>query len=297
MGDWITNLVASALIRLALLMPYERRVPFFGWVIARLIAPLAGYTRRAETQLALIWPDMPPDRRRAIAQACCDNFGRTLIENYSRAGFRARVEHGTLSGEGLAALERARADKRPVLFVTGHFGNFEAPRQALTNRGYLIGGFYRPMSNALFNEHYQGTMTDMSGPVFAQGRKGLAGFVRFLRGGGMATILYDVRASAYPDFDFLGLPAPTSTSAAEMALKYDALLLPYFGTRRENGLDFDMEIEAPIPHSDPATMTREMNARLEAHVRAHPEQWFWVHRRWKKRARRANQTQSPKEFP
>ena len=287
MGDWITNLVASALIRGALLLPYAWRVPLFGWLVTNLIAPLAGYLHRAEAQLTLIWPDLPPDRRRAIARACCNNFGRTLIENYSRKDFQTRITGCTLSGEGLATLEQAKAEGRPVLFVTGHFGNFEAPRQALVNRGYVIGGFYRPMANSFFNEHYEDTMKDMSGPVFSQGRKGLAGFVRFLRDGGMATILYDVRASAYPEIDFMGQPAATSTSAAEMALKYGALLIPYFGTRLENGLDFDIEIEAPIPPSDPATMTREMNARLEARVRAHPEQWFWVHRRWKKKKTRA----------
>jgi KDO2-lipid IV(A) lauroyltransferase len=87
-----------------------------------------------------------------------------------------------------------------------------------------------------------------------------------------------------------------------MALKYDALLVPIYSTRAANGLDFRIELEAPVPHSDPETMTRALNASLEARVRAAPEQWFWVHDRWKpqraaKAARRAEQAQAAKGAP
>lgn len=281
-SDRLSNWVLRGLIGLALALPYRWRVPVFGWLVARVIAPVAGYLNRAERQLAHVWPDMDPAERTRIARACCDNFGRTMIENYSRAGFRARIDDTPIAGPGVAALEEARAAGRPVLFVTGHFGNFEAPRQALSNRGYVIGGLYRPMKNPYFNAHYARTMETMSGAVFPQGRRGMAGFVRMLRDGGMGTLLFDVRATAFDNIDFLGQPAPTSTSAAEIALKLDALMLPYFGIRAENGLDFEIELGAPIPHTDPVTMTQEATRRLEAHVRAHPEQWFWVHRRWSK---------------
>ncbi|KPP90405.1 MAG: lipid A biosynthesis lauroyl acyltransferase HtrB [Rhodobacteraceae bacterium HLUCCA08] len=281
-GDRLINWALRGLIGLALVMPYRFRVPLFGRLVAGLIAPLAGYRARAQRQLAHVWPDMDPAERARIARACCDNFGRTMIENYSRRGFRARIGQTPITGDGLAALDEARAAGRPVLFLTGHFGNFEAPRQALANRGHVIGGLYRPMANPYFNAHYARTMETMSGPVFAQGRRGMAGFVRMLKGGGMGTLLFDVRATAFPEIDFLGQPAPTATSAAEIALKLDAVLIPYFGTRAANGLDFEIALEAPIPHTDPATMTREATRRLEARVRAHPEQWFWVHRRWSK---------------
>lgn len=166
--------------------------------------------------------------------------------------------------------------------MTGHFGNHEAPRQALTQRGYTIGGLYRPIANPYFNAHYEQTMLSMSGAVFAQGRKGTAGFVKMLKNGGMGTLLFDVRASRYPKIPFMGQPAHTATSVADIALKLDALVVPYFGTRQADGLSFDVAIEDPIALTDPDTMMREVTARLETRVRAHPEQWFWVHRRWSK---------------
>lgn len=138
------------------------------------------------------------------------------------------------------------------------------------------------MKNPYFNAHYARTMASMSGPVFPQGRRGTAGFVRMLKDGGMGTLLFDVRATAFDDIDFFGKPAPTATSAAEIALRLDALLLPYFGIRAANGLDFEIDLQAPIPHSTPREMMIEATRRLEAQITAHPEQWFWVHRRWSK---------------
>lgn len=281
-GQWLTNLFVRGLIGAALVLPYNVRLRFLGWAVERIVAPLAGYRQRAEDQLALVYPEMPADERRAIARRVCNNFGRTLIENYSHPAFGNRVAQMPVSGPGLAAVAQAKAEGRPVIFVTGHFGNFEAPRHALHALGYTIGGLYRPMSNAYFNAHYASTMEGISGPVFPQGRRGTMGFVRMLRDGGMGVLLFDVRSSAFDDIDFLGHPAPTATSAADIALRVNALVVPIFGTRRADGVTFDIVIEAPIAHSDPVTMMRDMTARLEAHIAAHKDQWFWVHKRWRK---------------
>lgn len=80
---------------------------------------------------------------------------------------------------------------------------------------------------------------------------------------------------------FFGKPAPTALSAAELALKYDALLVPIYGIRQPDGLNFEIRVEAPILHSDAETMTQALNDSLEALTRQHMDQWFWIHRRWK----------------
>ena len=71
-----------------------------------------------------------------------------------------------------------------------------------------------------------------------------------------------------------------------MALKYNALIIPFYGTRQDNGLDFKVELEAPIPATDPETMTQVINDNLQARVEETPEQWFWVHRRWKDKGKK-----------
>ena len=279
-GAWITDRLFRGLVVLAQLVPYERRVALVGSFFENLLAPLAGYRRRAEKNLKFIWPEMPETERRRIAARVCNNFGRTLIENYSPKDFKAKIARCPVRGDGLAAIEKARTEGRAVLFVTGHFGNHEAPRQALTLQGFRIGGLFRPMANPFMNNHYAETMTAMSGDVFAQGKPGTFGFVRMLRNGGMGTLLFDVRVTARPSLPFLGKPAGTATSAAEIALRTGALIVPYFGIRAENGTDFDIVIEAPIDEGEVDEMMRAMTARLEAHVEKHPDQWFWVHNRW-----------------
>ncbi|ARO15204.1 Kdo2-lipid IVA lauroyltransferase [Ketogulonicigenium robustum] len=280
-ADLATDRTLRALLALARALPYARRVAMMGWITRHIIGPLAGYRKRALVNLAMIYPEMPPERRREIADTVLDNMGRTLIENYSSGALDKQLQSTQITGEGLAALAEAKAAGRPVLFLTAHFSNYEVPRHILHRMGYTIGGIYRPMRNPYFNSHYVQTMEGVSGPVFPQGRRGTMGFVRHLRAGGMATLLFDVHDLNGTQISFLGQPALTSLSAAEMALKFDALLIPYFATRTPDGLNFTAVLEAPIPHSDPVTMMTMATKRLEARIAATPGQWFWVHRRWK----------------
>ena len=279
-ADWLADRALRGLISTLLRLPYETRVQMMGSALRRAIGPLTGYRKRAEENLAFIYPEMGVIDRRQLAEACCDNFGRTIIENYSWQEFGERLRETEATGEGLGPLAEAAQAQRPVIFVTAHFGNHEAPRQVLTRMGHTIGGLYRPMQNTYFNDHYAKTMTSWGGPVFEQGRRGLMGFMRHLRSGGMATLLFDVAAPG-KRLPFLGHTARTSLSSAEIALKLDALVVPYFGIRQSNGISFQVAVEAPISHTTPEDMMRQMNARLEAQITRHPEQWFWVHRRWK----------------
>lgn len=281
LGHYLSNALIVGVIRLGLALPYALRLWLVGGMVQHLLGPVAGYRRRALDNLALIWPDLPLARRKQIASRCLNNVGRTFIENYSARDFPARMAGNRPEGPGVAALESAAAKGQPVILVTGHFGNYEAVRAALVAQGYDIGGLYRDMKNPYFNAHYVKTMEAFGGPVFAQGRRGTAGFVRHLKDGGHLVLLFDQHVQHAPILDFLGQPARTAFSAAELALRYDALLIPFYGIRQADGISFDTVLEAPIPASDPQSMTQALNDSLAAQVNAHPEQWFWVHRRWR----------------
>lgn len=280
-GHYLTNAAIVGVIRLALAMPYAVRVRFVGALVQRVIGPLAGYRRRALRNLALIRPDLSAADRARIASACLNNVGRTFIENYSARDFPARMARNTPRGPGMDALTDAAVAGKPVILVTGHFGNYEATRAALVARGMNIGGLYRDMKNPYFNAHYVKTMEAFGGPVFPQGRRGTAGFVRHLKDGGQLVLLFDQHVLGAPILDFMGEPARTALSAAELALRYDALLIPFYGIRGDDGLSFDCLLEAPIAHSDAGSMTQALNDSLAAQVAKNPEQWFWVHRRWR----------------
>ena len=210
-----------------------------------------------------------------------DNFGRSMIEIYSGEDFRDRVRDIAFSGAGVAALAEAKANGQPVMLVTGHFGNYDAPRAALVANGYPVSGLFRPARNAYFNDHYSAAIAALGEPMFSTDRRDLPKMIRFIRGGGMQGIVIDLNSFGGERLDFMGKPALTAVSAAELALKYNALVVPIYGIRQPDGLSFDIRVEAPIPHSDPVTMTQALNDSLSALVRNYPDQWFWIHRRWK----------------
>jgi len=279
--DWVLDKTVRSLITMMLILPYRWRVPAMGWIMARILAPVAGYNRRSADNLKFIHPDMPARQRRKIVTGVADNMGRTFIENYSTSAFAAHLKTSDISGPGVQDLDNAQKTGRPVILATGHFGNYEAPRVALLARGYNVGGLFRRAKNRYFNEHYEKTFVAVGGPVFAQGRKGNSGFVRHLARGGMLVLLFDQHFEQGAHLPFLGKPAATALSAARLALRYDALLIPFYGTRRRDGLSFDISFEKPVPHSDAETMTRALNESIQARIQTRPEQWLWVHRRWK----------------
>ncbi|SFE14833.1 lysophospholipid acyltransferase family protein [Roseivivax sediminis] len=279
--DWATDRALRSAIALCLALPLRLRLRLMGAFVTRVIAPLAGYRKRTLRNLAHVWRDLPEPEARALADRVADNAGRTMIENYDVLGLRDRMTGATPVGEGVAAMEAAREEGRPILFVTGHYGNFEAPRALLVSRGWQVGGLYRPMKNAFFNAHYAANMARLSGPVFEQGRRGTMGLVKHLKAGGHGVLLFDIYSGRGVPIDFLGKPAPTLTSAAEIALRTGALMIPFFGIRQPDGQSFVAEFDAPIPHGDPVEMMRAATAALEARIQADPGQWFWIHRRWK----------------
>ena len=275
------NLLYRAIIAALLLLPYAMRLRLGGWVISRLEAPLAGYRNRVRKNLALVWPEMPAARVEALVRQVPANAGRTLIEQFSPAAFKAMVAETPISGPGLAALHAARAMGRGVVLVSGHFGNHHVVRAVLAAQGHAVGALFKPLSNRYFDPYYRETIAAISTPAFAKGRRGLAGMVQHLRAGGLIGMLIDQHQNRAPVLRFFGHPARTALSAAELALKYDTLLVPCYAIRRPDGLHFDMVIEDPIPPGPPEVMTQALNDSLEAQVRRHPEQYFWIHRRWK----------------
>jgi KDO2-lipid IV(A) lauroyltransferase len=280
-GDYLVNFVLQSVLFSARLIPYRYRVPLVGWLAAHLIARVAGYRPRIRSNLSRILPELPEKEVARLIRQVPYNVGRTLIEVYSGAEFIANAMNAPIRGEGLGALEAARGRGQGVILVSGHFGNYDVPRGVLAQRGFAIGALYKPWANRYFDRHYRRIIGEISAPVFPLGRQGLSEMVRFLRQGGMVGILPDQAISGAPYLDFMGQPARTPLSAADLALRYGLLLVPVYGVRECNGLGFELIIEAPIPHSDASSMMQAVNDSLAAQVRAHPDQWLWIHQRWK----------------
>lgn len=279
---YVQNLCLRAAILLLLALPYRWRIPLMGAIVQHIISPLAGYGLRVKENLDKIVPNMPPAEVRRMQGRVVNNAGRTLMEVYSGAEFKARVAASPITGVGLQAILDARARGQGVLLVSGHFGNYDVPRAVLSAQGHAVGALYYPFHNPFFDVHYRRTITAIGQPIFPRGYRGLGDMVRHLRKGGLVGLLNDQHMRHGPILSFFGHPARTALSSAELALKYNCLLVPVYGVRQPDGLSFELKIEAPIAHGTPEDMTQALNDSLEAMVRGHMDQWFWVHRRWKK---------------
>ncbi|MEL0438709.1 lysophospholipid acyltransferase family protein [Phycobacter sp. K97] len=275
-----SNLFLRALIGTMQILPYRWRVAGMGRLV-RILSPLVGFERRIRENLALTCPELTEESVDQICSDVADNAGRTLAELYSGKSFLQRALKAPIHGPGLAALEQAQAEGRPVILVTGHFGNYDAARAGLIAKGFAMGALYRRMANPYFNTHYVRAIEGNGKPMFEQGKRGMVEMVRHLKKGGNIAIVADLHAHGGKEIEFFGKPAITSTVPAELALKYGAALIPVYGIRQDNGLDFDILLNPEIPASDPVTMTRAICDDLESVIRQNMGQWFWIHRRWK----------------
>ena len=279
--DRAADLAARGVLRSLAALPYERRIPAAGALLARLIGPAAGWTARARENLAAAFPDMPVAERFRLASQVCDNAGRSIAEMYAGKAFLDRLSDLTLTGEGVPALLHARDSGRPIVGVTAHFGNYNAARAAMVSHGLDLGALYKPMRNPLFNAHYEEAMAALGGQIFPRDRRGMGVMLRHLRKGGMVAILFDLHVGDGAPIKFFGRPARTTLAPAELANRHDALLLPVYAIRNPDGLTFTVRVGPEAPPGKPKARMRWLTRDLEAVVRRHPEQWFWIHRRWK----------------
>ncbi len=281
-GYYLSYLVLRGILGGASLIPYDQRIAFMGGLVSNVLAPLAGFRKRIRNNLKLARPDLPSNEVDRLCRAVPNTAGRAIMEHFSPEEFVARQSHAKVSGPGLAAFDAASDAGRPIMMITGHFGNYLAARVALQARsGRPIGCLYRRMANPYFNRIYVDAFHRTGEPMFEQGRRGMMEMVRALRQGEIIAIVSDLHAHGGKELTFFGQPAVTSILNAELALKYNAIMIPCYAVRQPNGLDFEIVLHDPIEHSDPETMTQEINDGLEAMVRAHMGQWFWIHRRWK----------------
>lgn len=279
-----TNLVLRGILGSLSCIPYEKRVPFMGMFLSK-IAPALGYHRRIRNNLKHTCPNLNEIEVTQICNGVSDNIGRVLAEIYAGTPFWARAKAAQIQGEGFQTFEAAQVSGRPVVLVTGHFGNYEAARSKLIQLGFPLGGLYRRMANPYFNAHYVQALEATGKPLFEQGKRGMIEMVRHLKKGGVIAIVSDLHVYGGKNLDFFGKPAKTSLVPAELALKYNAAFIPVYALREENGLDFKIIFADEIPHSDAITMTQAVTHDLETQVRQHMGQWFWIHKRWKVKIR------------
>ena len=215
------------------------------------------------------------------------NIGITLSELFSPDDFVKTVTNCVLKGDGLEALKYAHEQGRPAIVVSGHFGNYDVVRANLIAMNFRVGGLYRRINNPYFDAYYIKSISKIGTPLFQRGHRGLKAMLTFLRGGGILAVLIDQRFANGEPLSFMGKTAYTPVSIADLALKLDAIVVPAYAVRQPD-LSYEVHIEGQIEHSTAIKMTQELNDSLERRVQRNPEQWLWIHRRWKSTALQDN---------
>ena len=263
------------------ILPYRTKISLGGLIYQKIISPLSGNRRRIIDNLRLIFPDLEKRKREELCSQVPNNIGRTLFELLSPNAFSNIAKSAKVSGPGFKILKDAQEQKKPVILVSGHFGNYDVVRVVLNTNQISVGALYKPMSNPYFNTFYERCIKQIAEPLFPRGRAGMGNMMRYLEDGNVVALLIDQYMSHGEPLKFLGHTAYTATSAAKLALKHDALLITFYVVRNDDGINFDLVFESPVKPSTPNEMTQVLNDRLEKQIRKNMGQWLWTHKRWK----------------
>lgn len=280
LGERAKAVSLRAYLWVLLHLPFAWRRALAAWLGAGLPMRRSRIGRTIQAQIAVLLPERGAQSE-ALAAEVLANMARAQIELLSGPAFAEIAGRAPVGGPGWLALQAAHRDRRPAILLVSHFGNPAAVGAALMARGIVFASLYKPQPVPQIEGIYHHAVQNFTRPMFPTGRAGVGAMVRHLRGGGMVSISFDLDRPDGAVLDFLGRPSRTPLSMAEMALRYDAALIPVYGLRRSDGAGFTVVIDLPIPAGPPAAMMQAANASLERMVRAHPDQWLWWHRRWK----------------
>jgi KDO2-lipid IV(A) lauroyltransferase len=196
---------------------------------------------------------------------------------------------------GFDVLSRCVKDGLGVIIVIGHLGNWEIGGLAVTLAGYPIQSLARPIDNPWIDRYLKRFRTRTGQKMIPRDRA-LHDMIRVLLKGGMLVVQVDQDARDLGVFvNFFGRPASTHRAPATLSLKYRAPVV-LVNTYREGRMNYAVCSEPIYPdayrsHSDPVkALTQTYSSRFEEFVRQHPEQWFWMHDRWKSAERAARRS-------
>jgi KDO2-lipid IV(A) lauroyltransferase len=240
--------------------------------------------RRTLEHLALAIPEMPEPERRRLGRDCFRHHGTTLGECLHLFHRDCRFVLSVVELRGWEEAETARDEGRPVLILTGHCGNWELLAAAINCRGLGMAVVARPLDEPAQQRMLAGLRQRFGTPTIARGGEGAARqlLVTLRRGGALGMLIDQDTKVDGVWVPFFGRPAFTPVAAARIALRRNAAVIPAFIERLPDGrhrATFHPALELP---ADPTAATALMTAKIEEQVRRRPEQWVWMHRRWRR---------------
>jgi KDO2-lipid IV(A) lauroyltransferase len=265
------------------LLPVDWASGLGGW-IGRTAGPRMGQNRKAERNLAQAMPELSAGERRAVLRGMWDNLGRVMAEYPHLPRICARLEGGRIEINGLEIIRALTTDDKPGILFGAHLANWEVQPYAARHTGLELGLIYRapnnPWADLLLRRLRDAPL------LFPKGAEGAKALFSLLRRGGHAAMLVDQKMNDGIPVPIFGRDAMTAPAIAQFAVRLGCVLVPV-RTERLRGARFRITVYPPL--TLPATGDRtaderavmvEINRIVEGWIRARPDQWLWLHRRW-----------------
>ncbi|MBI4460672.1 MAG: lysophospholipid acyltransferase family protein [Acidobacteria bacterium] len=249
------------------------------------------FRRVAGQNLRMALPELSGQERRAICRGVYRSLGRLLAEGAHFPNLNAQNVQQAVFYDGLENYQAALSRGRGVLFLTAHLGAWELGAFAHALCGYPLHILYRPLDNPRLNRLVNRYRL-LSGNKLIDKRNSAREVLSALARNETVGILADQNSSLEEGVfvNFLGIPACTTAGIARIALHTEAAVVPAFcvwdSGRRLFRIIFDKPLELPATgdkEESIRTATQQLTSVIEQYIRRYPDQWLWIHRRWKTR--------------
>ena len=229
-------------------------------------------------------PEINLQKINKIKKKMWNNYGRTLSEYMFLKSFRNNKLVSNINIEGKEILEQIRHAQTPVIFVSGHFSNFELMAMEIEKSGVNLAAIYRPLNNIFLNVLMERIRKKyICKKQIKKGTGGVRELLKLYRKGYSIALMIDQRVTEGIKSKFFNGDAYTTTIPAQFVKKFNCKIVPIY-IERHNNINFNIKIEKPIEFSkDTSTekITRDLNIWLEKMILKNPSKWIWSHNRWK----------------
>ena len=219
-----------------------------------------------------------------IKKGMWNNYGRTLAEYMFLKDFRSQKLTSNINLEGKEILEKIKYEKMPVIFVSGHFSNFELMAMQIEKSGIDLAAIYRPLNNIFLNVLIERMRKKyICKNQIKKGTRGVRELLKLYKKGHSIALMIDQRVSEGIKSKFFNADAFTTTIPAQFIKKFHCKVIPIY-IERHNKINFNIKIEKPIQFSENDSrekITRDLNIWLEKMILKNPREWIWSHNRWK----------------
>ena len=236
------------------------------------------------SNLRRAYPKKKPEELNKIINLMWNNYGRFFAEFMYIKNFRLGKLSEKIEIEGKEILEDIKINNRQVVFISGHFSNFELMAMSLEKSGIKLSAIYRPLNNIFLNQIME--IVRKKYICRNQIKKGIGGLKKLIelkRNNLSTALMIDQRVSEGILSNFFNKKALTTTIPAQLVKRFNIPIVPVYIERTE-GITFKISISPPINFSENSTIqsiTDELNLILEKMIIRKPEQWIWSHNRWK----------------